>query len=175
MNFILIQGIGFLALILGMVTYQINKRKNILILQTICNVLYGTQYFLLGSVNSMFMCLIGAVRNTIFCYDSKMSNRNRRFMLIAIIALLIISTIFYWNGILSFLGCAASIISTLAVWQKKEKNIRILSFISFTIWMGHDILIGSYAGIIDNIMILISILAGMYRFDTKCRKVVSEE
>ena len=77
MDFILIQGVGALAFMLGIIMYQVNRRSRILILQTIYNLLYGVQYFLLGGVNSMLMCIIGAVRNLVFYNDDKISKRNR--------------------------------------------------------------------------------------------------
>ena len=167
MNFWVIQGLGFAAFLIGISTYQFNKRTTILSLQTVYNLLFGIQYLLLGSLNSMLMCVTGAGRNIIFCYDDSLNKKARYFILIFFIVLSLVLTGIYWNGILSLLGCAGSILSTLAVWQRSEKNIRIISLISAIVWLLHDVLIGSYAAIVDGSIVIAAIIVGIYRFDIK--------
>lgn len=167
MNFWIIQGLGFAAFLVGISIYQFNKRRTILSLQTVYNLLFGIQYLLLGSLNSMLMCVIGAGRNIIFCYDSRFSKKTRYFILSFFIVFPVVLTSFNWNGILSLLGCLGSILSALAVWHQNERNIRILSLFSAIVWLLHDVLIDSYAAIIDGILLISSIIIGICRFDIK--------
>lgn len=167
MNFWVIQGLGFIAFLIGITTYQFNNRRTILSLLTVYNSLFGIQYLLLGSLNSMLLCMIGAGRNIVFYYDNKFGRKARYFILSFFIAVTLVLTWLNWNGILSFLGCIGTILSTLSLWQKNERNIRILSLLSGFFWLAHDILIGSYAAVIDGILLTVSIIIAMYRFDIK--------
>lgn len=167
MNSLVIQGLGFVAFFIGIVTYQFNKKKTILILLTVYNLLFGIQYFLLGSRNSMLMCIIGSGRNIILCYDYRYSKKVRYFILTFFIALILELTRRNWNGILSLLSCLGAVLSTLAVWQQRERDIRIISLLSAIVWLSHDILIRSYAAIIDGSIIIAAIIIGIYRFDIK--------
>lgn len=172
----MIQGLGILAFAIGIITYQFNKKKTILMLLIIFNLIYGVQYLLLGSPNSMFMCIFGAVRNAIFYFENKFSIRIRYYILSFFIVLSIAITTLNFNGILSILSCVGAILSTLAVWYTKEKSMRFWSFLSACVWLAHDIIIGSYAAILDTSIVTISILIGIYRFDIKgCKASLKNE
>lgn len=167
MYFFIAQGVGVIALIIGIIMFQLNKRRDILWLQTIYNLLYGVQYLLLGSLNSFFMCIIGAARGIVFSFDSKFSKKVNVYILISFIILATVVSLFNWNGILSLLGCIGTIVSTVAIWQKNEKRIRILYLISAIVWLLHDVIIGSYAATLDTFILTCSIIIGIYRFDIK--------
>jgi len=77
MNFWIIQGLGFTAFLIGISMYQLNKRRIILSLQATHSLLFGIHYLLLGSLNSMLMCISGAGRNIIFQYDNRFSKKVR--------------------------------------------------------------------------------------------------
>lgn len=167
MDFIIIQGIGFVGSFINLYTFQINRRKRILTLQTFVNIIFALQYLFLHSTNSAIMCMIGGVRNIAFFYDNKYSENIKNIMLAAFMVVILISTYINWIGILSLLGCLGAIVATIAVWFRNEKYIRIASLLATIIWLAHDIIIGSYAAIIDGIFLMISIMVGIYRFDVK--------
>jgi hypothetical protein len=167
MNFILVQGLGFVALSVGICSYQLNKRKHILLVQSIYHLLFGLQYLLLGSLVSMLLCIIGTARNIIFTYDYKYSKKTRYIILISIILSTIISTYYFWNGYLGLFSFMGTMLETLATWQYEEKHIREVSLFCLVTWLVHDILIGSYGAVIDDLSLVGSIIIGMFRFDSK--------
>lgn len=162
--FLFVQGIGVIALLLEILIYQINRRRYILILQAICNLLFAVQYLLLNSINSMCMCLLGTIRNVVFANNDRYE-KIKYYILSGFILMAVLITTVNWNGILSLLACIGTILTTLAVWQNKEKYIRLLSLFSMIVWLLHDILIVSYAAVICDSIAICSILIGVYRFD----------
>ncbi len=61
------QGFGILAIILGFISYQVRTQRQILFMQSMVAVVFSIHYFLIGAYSGMAMNALNIARN--ICYD----------------------------------------------------------------------------------------------------------
>lgn len=162
---VVVQGIGLAGLLIAVSTFQINKRKTMLILGMSACLLWSLHFLFLGAITGAAMNLIGAGRSYAF-YRVRPSKRNR-WVLWSFLGLLAAATVVTWQNTLSLLPFIASIFNEFAYWQKRPKNIRRLSLASSPLWFTYNMISGSYPGMAVEVMLMTSNLIGQYRFDFK--------
>lgn len=164
-----IQIFGILALLIWCISVQVNKREKVLLLQTLANVFYAVQYFLLGTSLTGYMNLISVIRILIFYNNEKKQKKtNSIFSLMLFIILIltiwcidIISNGFNYYGIIPIV---ITIGYTYATWQKNLNILRYIFLVSAFLWIGFNLKIGAYVVVIGNIMEIISGITAISRF-----------
>jgi hypothetical protein len=162
-TFLLIQIIGFIAVIFSVLTYRLNKRKNMLITETIAAFLYSLYFFLLGATTGGAMNFIGGLRA--IAYFKYPPSKDNRWVLWLFIIFAVVATYFFWDGVISLLALIGTLGYAFAYWQKNPKIIRRFMLITFPTWFTYNLIVGSYPGMAIKIIVLISNLTGQYRFD----------
>lgn len=80
-------------------------------------------------------------------------------ILIITIILMIVLTVFTYNGPLSLLSVIATLITTFALWQKNVKRYKLLGIIAGMLWLAYNIVIISIMGIIlETILVIFSVI-----------------
>lgn len=165
MQQVIIQGIGYLALLFVILSFQKNKRVNILVLMMIGLILFMIHYALLGAwIGSLMNAIEGAMVLVAF----KKENRRwaqKGFWLYAFIALFIVAGIFTAKSLVDIMPIVAQIFGTVAVWQTSPKAIRLIMLVPRPLWFAYNFAVGSYAGMVAEVFILLSVLVGIVRFD----------
>ncbi len=69
------QAVGYLGLIFGILAYQSNTHKKILLTKAASELFFGVQYVMLGAYAGMLTNLIGVIRN---CTLSRSNIRGKR-------------------------------------------------------------------------------------------------
>jgi len=77
-----------------------------------------------------------------------------------------------WEGYYSLLPICAMVIDTIAQWNKETKLIRVIMLIPRPLWFVYDFVVGSYAGMTSEILVLCSILIGIFRFNIRPKKLL---
>lgn len=167
MSEIFIQSVGFVALGLTLLVYQTNSRRSMLNLQFASCALYVVHFFLLGAYTGAALNVVGGIRSYVFNRD--LGHRLRVAVPIFFMALFAVAGAVTWQGYVSLLPVLASFGGTLAFWQKNPRTIRLISLISPPLWLAYNILVGSYAGVLSEILLLGSTFVGVYRFDMRPR------
>lgn len=162
-NMFLIQGVGFIAAIFSISVFQFNKRKQMQGLNVIASLLWSTHFLLLGAPTGVLMNLINAVRYYVF-RKNKPSKRTI-WILYIFLVLACVGTAVTWQGWLSLLALAGTILSTIAYWPSKPKTIRRLALTVPPFWFSYNAITGSIAGMFVEAFLFISNLIGQYRFD----------
>jgi len=159
-NQYLIQAIGFIGLVFSLLIFQVNKRKKMLNLYICSTCFYMVHYLLLGAHTAVAMNIIGIARNYAF-------TKSKRVIALPIffILLFVVGGFVTWNGPLSLLPVLGMTGGTLAYWQKDEKMIRRFALISPPLWFIYNVMLGSYPGMIAEVVMLVSNMVGIYRFD----------
>ena len=75
--------------------------------------------------------------------------------------------IYTYSSIIDILAILGGLLYVLLITVKKESNIRKLTFILMIIWITYDFIVKSYVAGINDTIILISTMIGIYRFDIK--------
>lgn len=157
------QIIGFIALILGVASYQFKLRTKILLTQGAANFLWAIHFYLIGAFTGSALNFVALGRNYTFVkYRNKFPGPILPSLFIVIF---VAAVIFSWQGYLSLLPLGGMILGTLAFWHKNPTIIRLLSLFCSPMWFVYNLLSGSYPGIIIEMFIFSSILIAIIRYD----------
>ena len=91
-------------------------------------------------------------------------------VLVTTVILIIVLTIFTYNGPLSLLSVVATLITTFALWQKNVKMYKILGVIASILWLAYNIFIMSIMGIVLEVILLICSIIGYIKDENKDRR-----
>jgi len=162
---IIAQIIGILGLICSLLSFQMKTRKWIMVLQMIASLSFSAQLFLLGAVTGGCVDLISFIRTLIFSRNGKKWASSPVWLYI-FIAVMIVTGIFTWQNAWDLLPIAGSILSTVALWMKKEKNIRLISLTVGPCWLIYNLVKGAWSGALNEVLAMTSIVIGLLRNDT---------
>jgi hypothetical protein len=80
---------------------------------------------------------------------------------------MIVTGIFTWENAWSILPVIGSILSTVALWMKDGKHIRMISLLVGPCWLVYNLINGAYTGAFNEILAMTSIVIGLIRCDYK--------
>jgi hypothetical protein len=164
---LLAQLIGFVAVGFSLLVFQVNNRKTMLTLTIIASVIYTCHFYLLGAYTGSLMNLIGAGRGYAFRRHPKLQSRK---LFLILVILFCIAAAITWNGPVSLLPLCGMIAGSFALWQVKTKKIRGLALIAPPLWFTYNVIVGSYPGMLIEVINIGSNLIGIYRFDIQKTK-----
>ena len=166
-TFILAQIFGFLGAISNMVAMQIDDKKKILLFYVLANFTYGTNYLLLGAISGAVICFVEGIEtiiNTIFEHKNKTIPK---WLLVIYLLIALGIGVYTYTSIIDLFAILGGILYVLLITVKKESSIRKITFILMIIWITYDFIVKSYVAGINDTIILISTMIGIYRFDIK--------
>lgn len=162
--YILTQIIGYVALGFGALAFQCKKHKNVMLAKTANELFFCVQYFLLGAYTGMAMNLVSSLRNLIFARQVE-KGKSTRSMQILFSVFFVIFGLLTWQGTISIIIILAKIVTTVAYGIKNTRIIRALTLPTSTCWLIYNYLSGSGAGVICEILSLVSIITAMIRIE----------
>ena len=162
-RFLLIQGIGLFGTVLFFLSYQCRNNKSLFRVQFVSYLCYTVHLLLLGAVTGGISYILNTVRS--FCLGSKNDFLKGKIMCVIICALQMIALYFTWNGVISILPIIANIAATIGGYTYNGKTIRMVGMlINSPLWIIYNILVGSWAGIMDEIVSEISMIISIVRY-----------
>lgn len=167
---ILIQGVGYIALLFVIFSFQKNKRSLILLYLIIAQAIFTLHFGLLHAWTAVAMNGIAAIRTYIFYAKDTTKWAKSNLWYYFFIFTFVFAGLITWEGYHSLLPTSAMIVDTTAQWKKETKSIRRIMIIPRPLWFIYNFIVGSYAGMATEIIVLFSILVGIVRFDIKSKK-----
>ena len=150
-RFLLIQGIGFLGTILFFLSYQCRSNKSLFRVQFFSYLCYTVHLLLLGAVTGGISYIL----------------KGRRMCCLLCI-LQVTTLIFTWTGWWSLLPVVANIAATIGGYTYNARKIRLVGMlINSPLWIIYDIVVGSWAGILDEIVSESSMVISILRYGWK--------
>ncbi len=166
---ILIQGIGLLGTLFYFLSYQFKDNKTLFRVQFLAYFCYTIHYFLLGAATGAFSYIVNLLRSLFLSVDNEKLNGKTMGVLLCLLQ--IIAGIMTWNGWISVLPIIANIATTIAGYSFHFSNIRKAGiFINSPLWMLYNILVGSFAGILDEIISEASMILSVVRYGWEIRE-----
>ena len=161
---ILVQGIGFLGMACTVLAFQCKGYRKLVGLRGVTELLFGLQYILLGAYSGAAADFVGCLRNGIFleCDRRKRSLRPWRLVFCGIFVIMSLLT---WAGPKSLLSAVAKVASTIGYGSSDPRLIRLITLCSSCCWLIYNVLVFSLAGIVCEIITLVSVGIGILRFD----------
>ncbi len=165
-RYILIQMIGFVGTGLFFLSFQCKNNKKLFRIQFVSYLCYTIHLLLLGAVTGGISYIINTVRS--FCLGSNYEFLRSKKMCIVLCLLQVCAMYFTWGGWLSVLPVVANIASTIGGYTHNAKKIRMAGmFINSPLWIIYNIMVGSWAGILDEVVSELSMIVSIIRFGWK--------
>ena len=172
-NYLLIQAIGLGGTFLFFVSFQCKSNKNLFRVQFVSYLCYTIHLLLLGAVTGGISYILNTLRS--FCLGSKSEKLKSKWMGGAICILQLAAMAFTWSGWISVLPVAANIAATIAGYTYNARKIRIAGmFINSPLWIIYDIIVGSWAGILDEVVSELSMIISIVRYGWKNLDSINE-
>ena len=157
---------GLCAVAMFVLSYQLKNRRGIIFFNAGSRILYVLQYVFLGAFEGALLDV------TAFFVSVLCTRTNSRFIkkhltltiILANVAIVAIGLLAYKN-VFSLLPILGVIFETLALWLKKERNIRIVSLLGAPFWLAYNLLNLAYASALGNVFTLVSISIAIVRYD----------
>ncbi len=166
MRDLFIQGVGILGTVLFFLSYQCKRNKNLFRVQFVSYLCYTAHLLMLGAVTGGISYVLNTVRS--FCLGSKRPFLKGKIMCAVICALQMLTLVFTWDGWWSALPVLANIAATVGGYTYNARKIRAVGiFINSPLWIVYDIIVGSWAGIIDEIVSEASMIISIIRYGWK--------
>ena len=166
MKFILIQAVGILGTVLFFLSYQCRRNQNLFRVQLLSYLCYTAHLLLLGAVTGGISYILNTVRS--FCLGSRHAFLKGKWMCVILCALQVATLYFTWGGWWSVLPVAANIASTVGGYTHNPRKIRVAGmFINSPLWIVYDIAVGSWAGVLDELVSEASMILSIVRYGWK--------
>jgi len=168
--YIAAQLIGFAAMGFGIYSYQMRRRINILIFQSLSNLFWVLQYLLLGTASAVVALALGILRNVVYMLRGVIRFADSVAVPVIFSVAFAVSGIFTYQNIFDILPTVGMILASLAFFCKKEQHIRLISLFVAASWLTFGIAAGSIASMVADSITLVSILVSLIRYETIIRK-----
>lgn len=166
MRFLLIQGIGFFGTVLFFLSYQCRNNKTLFRVQFVSYLCYTVHLLLLGAITGGISYILNTVRS--FCLGSKNDFLKSKWVCYIICISQVATLIFTWNGWWSILPVVANIAATIGGYTYNARKIRMVGMlINSPLWIVYDIVVGSWSGILDEIVSEVSMIISIIRYGWK--------
>ena len=176
---IIAQGVGLLALVANVASYQIKRKERVLLCHfTVC-LLYCINFFMLGAIVGGFTNLIGVARSLVYMDRDRFHSGNPLWLVLFICLYLTAYALSFavfgqeptaYNLIFGGVRILGAILLTLGYHLDGAKNIRRFSLITSPMFLIYGISVFSIGAICAEIFKMISTVIGIYRFDIKTKK-----
>ena len=164
---IIAQIFGFIALVLYIISLQINNKKKLLIFLAITNIFYSLQYLMLDAYSGLFISLVGMFRSIIFLKFEQEKKDIPIYVLLLIFGIILYSGILSYNTMLSIIPISMGFIYSWATWQKNMKRFRIVCILNASSWLLYNLIVGAYVGALSSIIEFIFAIVALIKFDLK--------
>ena len=163
------QIVGIFGIVLSLLSFQLKQRKYIMLFQMTASLMFSAQLFMVGAITGGCLDMISFVRTLIFANNSK-KWASSPLWLVGFICVMIATGIMTWENAWSLLPILGAVLSTVALWMKEEKYIRLISLFVGPCWPIYNLVNGAYTGAANEVLAMTSIVIGMIRHDRKKRE-----
>lgn len=140
--------------------------KRYLLMAFMMTLFYTVHLLLLGAITGGISYIINTFRSV--CLGSKWKFAQRKETCVIICLMQAAALIFTWSGWISLLPVAANIAATIGGYTHNAQKIRIAGMaINSPLWIIYDIIVGSWAGILDEVVSEVSMAISIWRYGWK--------
>ena len=168
METIIIQGIGFAGLALFVLSFQLKSNKALFLAQSMGSIMFGLQFLLLHQLSGCLSLMLVIVRNFMLMRYQEWAWVRWKGWIGIYSVFCVAILVFTWNGPISILPYLAVQVGTIMYWTNNAQKIRLANLACASpCWLIFDILVGSIGGILNEVILIVSILVSIYRYGWK--------
>ena len=129
---------------------------------------------MLGAITGGISYIINTIRS--FCLGSKWAFPRSKAMCGILCTMQLLALVLTWWGWISILPVVANIAATIGGYTYNGQKIRVAGmFINAPLWIIYDIMVGSWAGIHDEIVTEFSMIVSILRYGWKNLDYVDQD
>ena len=162
-----IQLIGYVGMAFFLVSYQIKSNKALFLCQLIGSFIFSVQLVLLHAYTGALSLAVNLLKNLLLFKSGDWEWVKSKKTMSVLLALLVIITIFTWDGPRSLLPCVAIAATTIGYWTNNAQKIRASQLIGSPCYLVYDVIARSWAGALCESIVIISVLVSIARFGWK--------
>ena len=155
---IVAQLFGICAMISLFCIYQQKDRKKLIFFKLCADVAWSIHYFCLGAYGGIVPNFVGIFRELTFMQRDKKRWASRVYLPILFILLNWTIGAFTFQSPINILPVAASTFVTISLWLRSPKLTKLISVPVSLTFLIYDIFVGSYIGIVNESIAIISII-----------------
>lgn len=166
LRYILVQAIGLVGTAFFFLSFQCRENKRLFQIQFLSYLLYTIHLLLLGAVTGGVSYIINTVRS--ICLGSRWKFARRKKMCVILCLMQVAALFFTWAGWISLLPVVANIAATIGGYTHNPRKIRLTAMlVNSPLWIVYDIIVGSWAGILDEAVTELSVIISIIRYGWK--------
>ena len=165
--------LGFISTGLFVYSYQRSKKRKLLIIQTIATALSCIQYLLIGAYSGFALNIVCIIRNFVF-YHRDINNRKDWLSPVILSVIMGIASVLSWEGIHSLLITLGLVTNTMCMGMFGARNFRKTILASSSLILIYNIFAGSYSGILNEGLSIVSVIIGIVRFHSNRKNTETE-
>lgn len=159
------QVIGFLAVASFLLSYQLKKRKNIILCNVLSRCLYILQYILLGAFEGAVLDVLGAISSVIAAKKHlPFIKKHTRIFVVCMDLIIVAAGLLLYVNPFSLLPIAGVLLHTTAFWINDEKIIRRVSLLGSPFWMIYNFSCRAYGSAVGDFLTMVSIVIAMVKY-----------
>ena len=173
------QALGFVGMACNVGSYQLKKKKFLLLCQVLGGSIFAVHFLMLGGWAGFMMNTVGVFRGLVFSRED-LSKRAARiwtavFFLSFVLCYGLIVTVIQpqlstADRIMELLPTLAMCLMTVTFGLLPASKIRAVSLIGSTLWLSYNIRCVAIGGIVCEVLSIVSSVVGIFRYDLKKEK-----
>lgn len=164
------QILGIAAMLLTLLSYQMNTKKSLLALQSTATLCTCLSYLCLGASSGFALNIVCLLRNFCFYFLKEKSTASYICTAFAIIAMSVLG-VFSWQGPISLFIIAALVINTIYMSLGNPQLLRKSILVTSPMMIVYNIAVFTIGGICSETLAIVSSVLGIIRF----RKATTSE
>jgi len=157
------QMMGFVAVVLGFVSFQMRTQKQLLVVQTATTIAFCIHYYLIGATSGLMLNLLGIVRNLAYYHKDKPLFSGKKCPIFFAVVMGIVGML-SWQGYYSIFVVMGLVINTVCLSFTNPQNIRKSILVSSPLVLAYDAFVLSIGGVIYESVVIISSIIGIVRY-----------
>lgn len=167
------QILGFLAIATEFVIYQQKTKKGLILVKLIADLIWTTHFLLIGGWTGAATTAVAIFREIVFYFSSGKKWAQHKAWVVLFSCVFFSCSILTWKGIYSLFPAICSVISTVAFRVNSPRKTKLLQIPSVVAMLIYNGIILSYAGMINGVLSLASIIIFFLREGWKKRKGIT--
>ena len=163
----LVQLIGFVGVAFFIFSYQIKSNRALFLFQLIGCILFCVQFFIMGAYTGALSLVVNIIRNFLLLKAKEWSWVKSKLTLACIIAVLVVITVYTWAGLHSLLPFISVAVTSIGYWTDNAQKIRLSQLIGSPCTLVYDVIIRSWGGVLNETIVILSIVISIARFGWK--------
>ena len=162
------QIIGYIAVAENLLIYISNRRDRILLFKFLSDALWFTNYLLMGGLTGAALNAVAMTREAVFSLRDRYRWAGAKWIPALFLALTWVSPAIEWIRAGAFtwqplLPAFGSMIFVIGFYARKTMLTKVSSLFGNALWLTYAVLLSNWAGMVGNILMLISALIGIIR------------